>query len=100
MPGSATMPLRDERWPGAIILRRAWQGSSTVSMMPCLSRSLTHIGHPIGNLILAQASGGTELLHLILAGVWVIRVTMQPVFQNISDRFGNRPRHSPRANGW
>ena len=49
---------------------------------------LTHINHPVGNLTHAQASGGTELLLLVLAGVWVIRVTMQPIFQNISGGFG------------
>jgi len=49
---------------------------------------LTHINHPVRNLTHAQASGSTELLLLVLAGVRVIGMTVQPSTQKISGGFG------------
>lgn len=39
---------------------------------------MAYVDHPIRNLAHAQTSGMAELLFLLLAGVWMIRVAMEP----------------------
>ena len=39
---------------------------------------MAHIDHPIGNLTHAQTSGMAQLFFLFFAGVWMVRMAMQP----------------------
>ena len=44
-------------------------------------RKITYIDHPVGHLAHAEPGGLTQLLFLVLAGVRVIRVAMEPFLQ-------------------
>jgi hypothetical protein len=52
---------------------------------------VAHIDHPIGDLAHAQASGMAQLLLLLLAGVWMVRVAMQPGFEIVRRLLGELP---------
>jgi len=50
-------------------------------------RKITYVDHPVGHLAHAEPGGLTQLLFLVLAGVRVIRVAMEPILEIVCHRF-------------
>ena len=50
-------------------------------------RKITYIDHPVGHLAHAEPCGLTQLLFLVLAGVRVIRVAMEPILEIVCHWF-------------
>jgi len=48
---------------------------------------MTYIDHPVGYLTHAEPGRLTQLLFLVLTGVWVIRMTVQPILEIVCHRF-------------
>lgn len=47
-----------------------------------------HVNHPVGHLAHAEAGSMAELLLLLLTGVWVVGVAVEPVLEKVGDGLG------------
>ena len=52
---------------------------------------ITYVDHPVGHLAHAEPGSLTQLLFLVLAGVWVIRMAVKPILEIIGDRLWEFP---------
>lgn len=60
-------------------------------------RGATDVDHPVGDLAHAEAGGVAELLFLLLAGVRVVRVAVEPVLEKVGDGLGELAALAGRA---
>jgi len=49
---------------------------------------MAYVDHPVGHLAHAEPGRLTQLLLLVLAGVWMVRVAMEPILEIIGHRLG------------
>jgi len=49
---------------------------------------MTYVDHPVGHLAHAEPGRMRQLLLLVLAGVWVVGMAMQPILEMIGRRLG------------
>ena len=52
---------------------------------------MTYVDHPVGNLAHTEPGRLTQLLFLILTGVWVVGVTVEPILEIIGHRLWQLP---------
>ena len=69
---------------GARIRRRACGRDHTQPPLSVMINCATYIDHPVRDLAHAKTRGMTQLFLLLLAGVGVVRVSVQPRLEEVS----------------
>jgi hypothetical protein len=52
---------------------------------------MTYVDHPVGHLAHTEPGRLTQLFFLVLAGVWVVRMAVEPILEIVCHRFWQFP---------